>query len=334
VFVTGAAGFLGTHVCHAFRQAGWAVVGLDNLSKFELERAGYDVDGARRHNLDLLKRDRVDFIKGDVTAVRHLPQADLIVHCAAQPAMTISIEQPVPDMRDNVLGTLAMLEMARRYEIPMASCSTVHMYGNAGNDDLVACNGRFQRHPAEIDEGQALLQGALTPLHASKRAAEIYVDAYRDTYGLHAANFRFTGMYGPNQFGSEDHGWVANFAIRAVTGRTITIFGTDLQVRDILYASDAAQVFLSWYHAGCPSGTYNVGGGIERAVSLGEVVDMLRGMVGRVETRTQPARHGDMHYFVCNYSRVMDETGWRPTVYPHQGLQHLVAWVGEHKELF
>ena len=79
--------------------------------------------------------------------------------------------------------------------------------------------------PEDIDETHPTLEGTLTPLHASKAAGDMYCKVYADTYGLDVASFRLTGIYGTRQFGGEDHGWVANFAIRSVLGWPVTIFG-------------------------------------------------------------------------------------------------------------
>ncbi|KKK52535.1 hypothetical protein LCGC14_3103970, partial [marine sediment metagenome] len=89
-----------------------------------------------------------------------------------------------------------------------------------------------------------------------------------------AASFRLTGMYGERQFGGMDHGWVANFAIRTIMNRPITIFGTDKQVRDILYAKDAARAFELWFKKG-KTGIYNIGGGYENSISLKECLRTL-----------------------------------------------------------
>src|SRR5205814_5683085 len=121
---------------------------------------------------------------------------------------------------------------------------------------------------------------AVTPLHASKRSNEIYVQSYIDTYRLRAACFRLTGIYGPNQFGGEDHGWVANFAIRTALGLPVTIFGTGKQLRDILYATDAAAAFEAFYRSPVP-GIYNLGGGPPAMISLVECITLIERLIGR-----------------------------------------------------
>lgn len=338
VLVTGGCGFLGSHVCEYYRKIGEEVVSFDNLTKHELIRTGYNVEKARFYNWDFLKNLGVELIKGDIRNEDELFNAakdcDFIAHTAAQPAMTISIEQPRLDITTNVLGTFNVLEVARKRDIPIVNSSTIHVYGNKINETLREGRTRFLRDPPAIDESHPLLEGEITPLHASKRAAETYVQTYIDTYGLKAANFRLTGIYGPRQLGGEDHGWIANFAIRTLLGLPIKIFGTDKQVRDILYVVDAAKAFDAFYRKQKP-GTYNIGGGIEHIISLGECLNLLRKITGmQQKIFFESARHGDLWYFVCDITKAKNKLEWEPKVSNEEGLTKLVNWIKENVDIF
>jgi len=338
VLVTGGAGFLGSHVCELFFKRGNEVIAYDNLTKYELDRVGYSSKKAREHNLGFLEGSGIKVVVGDVADHKFLHETakgcDYIVHTAAQPAMTISIENPSLDFSSNTLGTFNCLEVARGLDIPIALCSTIHMYGNKINETLVEGETRFIRHPPTIDETHPTLEGTTTPLHASKRAGEIYAQSFIDTYGLKAAVFRLTGIYGSRQFGGEDHGWVANFAIRNFMGRPITIFGTDKQVRDILHVKDAAKAFESFYSHPNP-GIYNIGGGIERAISLGECIKLIEGMTERKsQIRVEPARKGDLWYFVSDIEKAKKELGWEPKILPREGIEDLLRWIMSNRGIF
>jgi CDP-paratose 2-epimerase len=178
------------------------------------------------------------------------------------------------------------------------------------------------------------MQGKITPLHASKRSAEIYVQTYIDTYGLEAATFRLTGIYGPRQFGGEDHGWVANFVIRTLLRLPIKIFGTDKQVRDILYVSDAVEAFDAFYKNRKP-GLYNIGGSMKNIISLGECLKIIKEITG-IEQKIirEPARIGDLWYFVCDITRAKTELGWKPKTPNMEGLKKLIDWVKVNIEIF
>jgi CDP-paratose 2-epimerase len=344
ILVTGGCGFLGSHVCELFKKKGWDVVAYDNLTKFEYSRVPYfDIEKVRDYNLNLLEKLGVTVVIDDVRNMKMLMKVasgcDFIVHCAAQPAMTIAVEDPQLDFEVNVHGTLNVMECARKYSTPIVNCSTIHVYGTGINDYLKEGDNRyFLTGPKQdIDEDNhmiGILTGTLTPLHASKRAAEIYVQAYTDTYGVKAATFRLTGMYGPRQFGGEDHGWVANFAIRMILGLPIKVFGTDKQVRDILYVKDAAEAFYKWFKKGS-SGIYNIGGGEPCITSIRNCLNILKQIIGKEQDiHLEPPRKGDLYYFCCDTRKAREGFGWSPTTLPQEGIDELVKWINENKEMF
>jgi CDP-paratose 2-epimerase len=338
VLITGGCGFLGSHVCQYYREKGDEVIAFDNMTKRELARTGYVTEGARNYNWDLLKNLGVDLVRGDIRDFNQLLETakgcDYIIHTAAQPAMTISWEDPDLDFTTNVLGTFNVLKTAREYKIPVASCATIHIYGTKINDELKERKTRYERDPAEIDENYPIMRGVLTPLHASKSSAEIYVQTFIDTYKLEAASFRLTGIYGPNQFGGEDHGWVANFSIRALLGQPINIFNTGKQVRDIIYAKDVARAFDAFYLARKP-GIYNIGGGPKAAISLIECVDLLREITGKdIKVNFVGERLGDLYYFICDIDKAKKELNWQPEIMPEEGITNLVNWIKENINLF
>ncbi len=338
VGVTGGCGFLGSHVCEHFKRMGEEVVSLDNLTKYELLRTGYDVAGARFYNWNVLQEMGISLIRGDIRNRAQVHEAlkdcDYIVHTAAQPAMTISIERPELDLTSNVVGTFNVLEYARRHDVPVVNCSTIHVYGNQINETIVEVERRFTRTPATIDETYPTMQGKLTPLHASKRSAELYVQSYIDTYGLDAATFRLTGMYGPRQFGGEDHGWVANFTIRTILGLPMKVFGTDKQVRDILYVTDAAAAFEAFHRQPVP-GVYNVGGGLQNMISLAECLALIHRITGIEQAISyEEARPGDLWYYVSDITKTRKNLKWEPRVSNEEGLQMLIAWIRVNIDLF
>jgi CDP-paratose 2-epimerase len=338
VFVTGGCGFLGTQACESFRAQGWEVVAYDNLTKHELARTGYRVEAARAHTLEFLRRIGVKVVREDIrdaeALLDHSARASLIVHTAAQPAMTISWEAPRLDFETNALGTFNVLEAARLHGIPVVSCSTIHVYGSGINDTLRESETRYVREPVAIGEEHPVLTGRLTPLHASKRTLEIYSRTYAEMYGVKAAAFRYTGIYGPRQFGGEDHGWVANFAIRLLNGEPIRIFGTGKQVRDILFASDAAQAFLDYARAPT-AGAYTIGGGPSCALSLVECVRLLEELSARkAELSFEPERFGDLRYFVSDTSAARRDFGFDARVGPREGLSAMLAWVESVDTIF
>ena len=337
VLVTGGCGFLGSHVCEYFLEKGWEVISYDNMTKYELKRTGYGTDATRDYNWDYLKNLGVTMVKGDIRNLEHLMDrtegCDYIIHTAAQPAMTVSWEDPEHDFTTNVVGTFNVMEVARRRKIPVVNTSSIHVYGNSINESLVEAADCYDRTPAEIPETQPVMVGEISPLHASKMSAEHYVRSYTDMYGVKAASFRFTGIYGERQFGGEDHGWVANFAIRAVFGKPIRFFGNGKQTRDIIYARDGAEAYYNFFQNQI-SGVYNIGGSSPNKISLRQSIDIIGEIVGKKpEVIYEADRPGDMRYFICDITEAK-KFGFNPQTRPKEGIARLIKWIEDNKSVF
>ena len=337
ILVTGGVGFVGTNTCEYFAKQGHDVIAFDNMSEYELSRSGY-APHLKLHNIEYLKNLGVTVINGDILNLAllkyHAKSTDFIIHTAAQPAMTIAIEYPILDFETNARGTFNVLETARRYDIPIINCSSIHVYGNKLNNNLTETKTRFIHEPSSFSEDQPILQGDITPLHASKRTTELYTEAYIDTYGLSAANFRLTGMYGPWQFAGMDHGWVANFAIRTLLQKPIIIFDTPKQVRDILYIDDVTRAFEAFYNNQV-SGTYNVGGGMSTAISLQESLTLMHNITNiHQNINILPKRKGDLYYFVSNIEKIKQNLKWEPHILPEEGITKMINWINSHETLF
>lgn len=339
VLVTGGCGFLGSHICEMYQKKGWEVIAYDNLTKHEFKRNVYMKPEARYFNKDFLEKLGVKIAVEDIrdkeTMIKFAEGCDFICHTAAQPTMTMSWEDPELDFSTNVRGTFNVLEAARKWDIPIVSCNSIHCYGpDKINSELKEEETRYVRDPAAIDESEALLQGVVTPLHASKSSAEHYVQCFIDTYKLKAASFRLTGIYGPNQFGGEDHGWVANFAIRNVLGMPLTIFGTGKQLRDVLYATDVAKAFDAFFNNQKP-GIYNIGGGEKTMISLIECIKMIDEISGKKsEVKFDKDRFGDLRYWVSDTNKAKRELKWEPEVLPKEGVTKIVEWIKANRNLF
>lgn len=297
------------------------------------------MDLARDYNTNFLKSIGVQVIVDDIRNQANLFKAakgcDYIINCAAQPAMTIALEKPSFDCSNNIVGTLNVLETGKEYGIPVAICSTIHVYGNGINDEIKEQEDKFYRDPSAIEETHKILTGDITPLHVSKYTTELYARAFEESYDSRVFTARLTGIYGPHQLGGEDHGWVANFAVRTLLGLPIKVFGTDKQVRDILYVKDAAQAFYDWYQNSQVSGVYNIGGGVLCITSIRQCLQMLSNITEIKQSITlEPARKGDLWYFCCDITKANQAFKWAPKVLPQDGLPKLVEWIKENQRLF
>jgi CDP-paratose 2-epimerase len=219
-------------------------------------------------------------------------------------------------------------------DIPVSICSSVHVFGNDINENLEEYEDRFANFPESFDEDYSFLKGKVTPLHASKAVNEIHGKAYIDTYGLPVGIMRLTGMYGPRQFAGMNHGWVSNFIFRLLKGLPLHIFGTDKQVRDILYCDDASRVFYDFYDRQV-AGLYVVGGGVNNLVSIRQVIDKVSKYLNvKPEIVMEPAREYDLNYFVGNSTKAWNNLGWEPKVSVDEGLKLTVDWIKENLEYF
>ena len=339
LLVTGSAGFLGSHVCEHFHALGWDVIAYDNMSKFETSRIQFgNQERIRNYNKEFLESINIPIVVADIRNKQCLSQhakgCDYVINCAAQPTMTLSEEDPVLDFETNAEGTLNLLEVCRKYKIPFATCSTIHVYGTGINDSLVEGATRYLRTKL-ITEDDPILTGHLTPLHASKFAAETYVRTYIDTYKVRATAFRLTGIYGPRQFGSEDHGWVSLMAIKTMLGLPIQLIGTGKQVRDILYVDDVVMAFEFWYRKECPAGIYNVCGGSSNAVSVLKVIREFAEIFGVEQAITNGGvRPGDLLWFIGDCTKAKNAFSWGPTILPNEGLRKFSEWLKQNRDVF
>jgi CDP-paratose 2-epimerase len=169
-----------------------------------------------------------------------------------------------------------------------------------------------------------------SPYGCSKGAAEQYVLDYARTFGVPATVFCMSCIYGPHQFGTEDQGWVAHFAIQALEDRPLTIYGDGRQVRDVLFVDDLADAMLLAHEriSDTAGQAYNIGGGPSNTVSLLELIDLLAERVGRrPAVRIEPWRPADQRYYVSDVRRFARTTGWRPRVTVRDGVARLLDWL-------
>ena len=333
VLITGGAGFVGCNVAADHLSRGRRVRVLDDLS-----RPGV------RDNLNWLCQAHgalVEPIVEDLVECERLDEVlkgvDAVYHFAAQVAVTTSLERPDLDFRTNLLGTFRLLEAIRRMQRPakLVFASTNKVYGNLAHLRLEEAADRYTSVdlPA-INEVQPL--DFHTPYGCSKGAAEQYVLDYARSFGIPATVLRMSCIYGPHQCGTEDQGWVAHFLIRALRGEPIHIYGDGKQVRDILYVDDlvAAERAALQHMEVLRGRAWNIGGGLDCAVSLLEVLDLIGAIIGEPpDVRFRPPREGDQKYYVSDCSAFGEMTGWAPKVSPAEGVQRLSRWFREHLQL-
>lgn len=316
ILITGGAGFIGSNLAERLlAEPSNQVRIFDNLS-----RSGV------AHNLAWLRHiaagKRLEFVHGDVRnssavleAVRDVKE---IYHLAAQVAVTTSVDQPRNDFEVNVLGTFNVLEAARRSARRpfVLFTSTNKVYGSLRGVPVVVNGTRYRALDAGfrgVHETEPL--DFHSPYGCSKGAADQYVRDYARIYGLPTVVFRMSCIAGPRQFGTEDQGWVAHFLYSVLEGKPITIYGDGFQVRDVLHVSDLIDAMQMVCNASSRTAgqIFNLGGGLDRAISVIEMVNLVAQETGIAPIlKYSDLRPGDQPLYISDTAKLTEYTGWRP----------------------
>jgi len=343
ILVTGGAGFVGSHVAEYYAKRGEEVIVFDNLSRAEI--LGKTV-GDQLYNWNYLKSNYPDIklVRGDIRDFDKLKattcEVDVIIHAAAQVAVTTSLRDPRTDFEINTLGTFNVLEAARLNDSAVVFCSTNKVYGeNVNKIPVIEKATRYEyadpKYKNGIPEDFPIDLTSHSPYGCSKVAADLYAQDYAHTYGLRTGVFRMSCIYGERQFGVEDQGWVAWFVIATLADKPITIYGNGKQVRDVLYVRDLVRAFDAFLSSNLRHGVFNIGGGPENALSLLELIGLLGKLTGkRPKVSFSSWRPADQKVYISDIQKATRLLGWRPQVRLEEGVKRLVDWVSENMRLF
>ncbi len=338
IIVIGGAGFIGTNLVISAIKRGCDVVIFDNLS-----RPGTNL------NLDYIKSLNIgnfDFLRGDIRNKSELEvlfekhgDCDAIFHFAAQVAVTTSVENPSNDFEINAMGAINILETMRIKNIssPIIYTSTNKVYGKMSNVVIKENNSSYsyEDFPKGISEKFPL--EFYSPYGCSKGSADQYFLDYSRIFGIKSIVFRQSCIYGYNQFGIEDQGWVAWFTIAAMFEKPITIFGDGKQVRDVLFISDLVDAYwLAIKNIDKTNGqAYNIGGGPEFSMSLLELIEFLEDFFEKqISVDFSKSRPGDQLVYISDIDKARKDFKWNPLINPREGVKKLVNWCQNNRELF
>jgi len=334
ILITGGAGFIGVNAVRRFAGRGWGVTIFDNFSRKGTE-----------YNAQKLQEDlsgRFSIVRGDVrtdqvTLRALMEQHDVVLHLAAQVAVTTSVVNPREDFECNALGTFNVLEAVRQSERKPAVLysSTNKVYGGLEHLSVEEQDRRyvFARGVEAVSEETPL--DFHSPYGCSKGAADQYVRDYARLYGLKTVVFRQSCIYGPHQMGVEDQGWVAWFLIAGLFGRPVQIYGNGKQVRDLLYVDDLITCYERAVEKIDAVGgkIFNLGGGPRNTLSLLEFLELLKRDHGlKLSYTFASTRPGDQPIFISDNSTAARVLQWEPQVGVREGIGRLVAWLKEKKD--
>lgn len=334
--IIGGAGFIGINLADYYLAHDRRVTIFDNFSRKGTE-----------DNVLWLKQkygDRVDVVRGDIRKKDKklnalIEKADVVFHQAAQVAVTTSVYNPEEDFEVNALGTFNVLEAVRMSTSKpiLVYSSTNKVYGKMTGTEIKENKGRYMySHLSHgVPETQPL--DFYSPYGCSKGTGDQYMIDYSRIYGLKTIVFRQSCIYGPHQFGVEDQGWVAWFAIRAMQNRPVTIYGDGKQIRDVLYIEE----LMDAYNAAIDNiertvgKAFNIGGGVRNTLSLLELIKMLEERFNRpLEYSFDDWRPGDQLVYVSDVRKAGEIFAWEPRITPETGLSKLLDWISENKHLF
>jgi CDP-paratose 2-epimerase len=344
VVVTGGAGFVGSSVAIALagRHPDWRVVALDNL-----KRRGSEL------NLPRLREAGVEFSHGDVRSpgdLMALDRTDALIECSAEPSALTGVDGHTDyAVQANLLGAYHCLELARRdgAQFIFLSTSRVYPVKALGAVRYREADTRFELVDEQELEGVSSagiserfpLAGARTLYGATKLAGELLAAEYDESFGLRTVINRCGVLAGPWQMGKVDQGVFTFWALHHHFGlplRYLGFGGSGKQVRDLLHIDDFVDLVDEQLgHPDVWAGTtVNVGGGVDRSLSLVETTEICRELTGKavpVEGLDEP-RPGDVPIYVSDCDLLYRRTSWRPTRSAGEVLEEIVAWVRENED--
>jgi CDP-paratose 2-epimerase len=334
ILITGGLGFIGVNTAISLNNDGHNIFILDNIS--------------RKGNIDnynlLEKTMKFTFFNKDIRNffsmedVFKLNKFDSIIHLAGQVAVTTSVYNPREDFEINCLGTFNILECIRFYcpEAILLYSSTNKVYGNFKSEiKEEELRYSYGNKISGIDENQNL--DFHSPYGCSKGSADQYVRDYNRIYGIKTVVLRQSCIYGPNQFGIEDQGWVSWFSIAAFFDKKFTIYGDGKQVRDVLHVYDLIDGYKALINNidVCSGNIYNIGGGLDNTMSLLELINFIEIKLSKsLLYDYSDWRPGDQKIYISDISKITNDTGWAPKISSKNGVNMMIDWIKDNKELF
>jgi UDP-glucose 4-epimerase len=308
--VTGAAGFIGSHLVDVLLDKGFSVIGIDNMRTGNVQNL---VEPLKNKNFQLLKEDICNQRFPDMVQ----ENVDVIFHLAAISSVKLSVEDPVLVNDTNVRGTINVLEMARKRDVKrIVLSSSAAVYGNP--DSFPA------REETPLDP--------LSPYAASKISAEMYCISYGNLYGLTPIIFRYFNVYGPRQEDSEYSGVIPIFINQGLQNRDITIHGDGSQTRSFIYVEDVAKAtYLGSQFENGSEHILNLSS--STTVSIRDLAHLVKELVPDSTSKIvhgEP-REGDVKDSIGSMERTKDVLGFSPSVSFKTGLDRTVSWYIAHR---
>jgi UDP-glucuronate 4-epimerase len=306
--VTGAAGFIGSHLSERLLADGWEVVGVDNFDDFydpRIKRRNIEVS-VKDKNFQLLEADIRDNAAMDGAIGEGL---DIIVHLAARAGVRPSIALPLLYADVNVNGTLVLLEAAKEHKIEkfiFGSSSSIY-----GNNEKV---------PFSEDDN---VDFPISPYAATKKAAELICHTYHHLYDISITCLRFFTVYGPRQ---RPDLAIHKFARLIEQNRPIPVYGDGTMMRDFTYIDDIIDGTVAAMGKCSGFNIYNIGE--SRPIAVNDlIIEMEKALGKKAIKEYQPRQPGDVERTYADVSKAVRELGYNPSTTIESGLARFVEWL-------
>jgi len=307
IFVTGAAGFIGFHLCKAAASQGNAVAGLDNFNSY------YNAS-LKRDRANILKDIGIDILEGDISNEHYIKQAILnhrtthLVHLAAQAGVRYSLEAPQEYTKANIDGFLTILEFCRHYpEIPLVYASSSSVYG---------LNQKVPFSILDQTDQQASLYGV------TKKANELMAQSYHHLFNVRSAGLRFFTVYGP--WGRPDMAYYS-FTKAILEGKPIQLYNRGAMSRDFTYIDDIVDGIIAAIDLGPSLALYNLGN--NRPEKLLDLVSIIERELGRkAKIQLEPMQKGDVVATWADISESERDLHYAPKISLAAGIKKFVEW--------
>lgn len=316
ILVTGAAGFIGSHLVDRLLAEGEEVVGVDDLSSGRLS----NLAEARRTSTGRFSFHRIDITSDAICELIRRIRPEVVMHLAAQVDVRRSVADPVHDATVNLIGTLNVLQAASE-----SGCAKVVFTSSGG-----CIYGEPDESRLPVTEEQIYTPEAMpeSPYGVSKKVALDYLRYYRAVKGLDYTALALANVYGPRQEPASEVGLegqvVAIFSRRMLARRPCTIYGDGEQTRDFVYVEDVVDAFVAARDRGGGE-LVNIGTG--RELSVNELHRRLAALTDSpFEPRYAPARPGELRRIYVDASKAARVLGWRPRTSLDEGLAQTLAW--------
>jgi len=345
LLICGGAGFIGSSLAVGLKQrfTSWDIICLDNL-----KRRGSEL------NLNRLKTAGIHFAHGDIRLASDLDptvfDVDMIIDCSAEPSVLAGFSSPDYVLQTNLVGTINLLELARKIQAKLLFLSTSRVYPieKLKSMNLIEEKTRYAISPHQSLSGlsprgvseEFSLQGYRSLYGTTKLASELLIEEYRHAYGLPAIINRCGVITGPWQMGKVDQGvfvlWVAAHHY-CKSLKYIGYGGSGKQVRDLLHVNDLLDLveYQLTHFSDLDGSVLNVGGGINNSLSLLETTHLCQ-QITQTTIDIQPLadeRPGDVPLFIMDTQSVEALIGWRPQYSPQKTLEEIYQWLVTHDEV-